>query len=107
MHMKPALLSVFLVALALGACASGTSGAKQSATAGQTAPTPDTCDAGAAQSIIGQAYTDDLAERARILSGATSVRRIGAGQMMTMEFEAARLSVELDEAGKVAAVRCG
>jgi hypothetical protein len=65
------------------------------------------CDAQGAQAAIGQAYNQPLGEQARTRSGAERVRALRPGDMTTMEFNARRLTIDVDAAGKVAGVRCG
>jgi len=74
-----------------------------------SAPQEETmhCDAGKAQWAIGKAPDDDLIERARHDAGARVVRVIAYGMMVTMEYNEARLNLDLDEQGRVQQVRCG
>lgn len=65
------------------------------------------CDAAKAQFAVGQAYGEALAERARAAAGATLVRALRPGQMVTTEFRGDRLNLEVDAGGKVIAARCG
>jgi positive regulator of sigma E activity len=65
------------------------------------------CDAVAAQKLVGQAATVDLAAKAQRLSGAEMVRWLRPGQMVTMEFREGRLNIQLDEQNRVIAIRCG
>ena len=92
-------------AATLGACATP---------AGSTPPLEpsppaetERCDAEAARSVVGQVYSAATAEQARAASGATVVRRIEPGQMVTMEFRAGRLNIDTDAGGRITAVRCG
>jgi hypothetical protein len=71
------------------------------------APPPGACNAEAARFAIGQPATAQLAEQARQRAGATRVRLIRPGQMVTMEFDGSRLNLDVDAAEKVAGVRCG
>ena len=68
---------------------------------------PGECNAQAAQSIVGQSYNTPLGEDARVRAGAERVRTLKPGDVVTMEFDARRLSIDVDAAGKVALVRCG
>lgn len=68
---------------------------------------PGECDAQGAQFAVGQAYTTPLGEQARARAGAERLRVLRPGDMATMEFNARRLTIEIDAAGKVATVRCG
>ena len=65
------------------------------------------CSESAARFAVGQAYSDQLAERAREVSGARVVRPIEPGGAYTMELRADRLNLELDAKGVVQRVRCG
>lgn len=65
------------------------------------------CDQAKAQFAVGQAYSDTLAEQAREAAGAKIVRRLVPNQAITMEFNATRLNLDTDAAGKVSSARCG
>jgi hypothetical protein len=65
------------------------------------------CDAQAAQVAVGQDYNEPLGEQARTRARAESLRTMRPGQMVTMEFNARRLSIDIDSDGKVVAARCG
>jgi hypothetical protein len=66
-----------------------------------------TCDASKAQSLVGQAATSELAAEAQRLTGADTVRWLRPGQIVTMEFREGRLNIQIDEANRVIAIRCG
>lgn len=66
-----------------------------------------TCDAKAAQSLVGRVATADIAEQARAASGANGVRVLKPGQMVTMEYRAGRLNLDVDKDNVITAVRCG
>ena len=71
-------------------------------------PPPMTdCDTSELTFLIGKPLDDALQARAQEASGARAVRIIRPGQMVTMDFVADRLNIELDAQGKVSAVRCG
>lgn len=84
-----------------------------SAPASSTATTPPStapaaaCDASKAQWAIGQALDEALLERARVDAGARVVRSLKPGQRVTMEFNAERLNVDVDDDAIVTGVRCG
>jgi hypothetical protein len=68
---------------------------------------PNECNDAAAQFAVGKTADAKLAEEARVRATALRVRMVRPGQMVTMEFDASRLTIEVDAAGKVASVRCG
>ena len=70
-------------------------------------PLGGTCDAAPAQSFVGQNTTAKVMEAARVRSGALMVRVLRPGQMITKEFDAQRLNLEVNAAGRIVAVRCG
>ncbi len=65
------------------------------------------CDAAVLQWAIGELPDDAMIERARIEAGAASVRVIADSMMVTQDYRAERLNIELDAQGRVRAVRCG
>ena len=65
------------------------------------------CDARPVQALAGRPFDAALGDQLRQRSGAERVRVVRPGQMVTMEFDERRLTVELDARGHVAAVRCG
>lgn len=74
----------------------------------EPAATPaSACDDSQAQWAIGKAATEADVEQARKDSGAKVARILKPGQMVTMEFNGERLNLDVDDAGKVSAVRCG
>jgi Peptidase inhibitor I78 family len=70
-------------------------------------PTPARCVAGQTQSIVGQPYSMELADKARQAAEAREVRKIEPGGAYTMELSPDRLNIEVDRAGIVTGVRCG
>jgi len=60
-----------------------------------------------ARSIVGEPYSDELAERARQASGARTVRRVQPGGPDTMDLRTDRLNLEVDQSGIIGGVRCG
>ena len=71
------------------------------------APLGGTCDAAPAQSFVGQNTTAKVMEAARVRSGALMARVLRPGQMITKEFDAQRVNLEVNAAGRIVAVRCG
>lgn len=67
-----------------------------------------TCDADKAHAeVVGQPASEANVERARVASGAESVRVIRPGMMVTMEFVESRLNVDVDDDGIITGLRCG
>lgn len=77
------------------------------------APTPPVadvakrCDAGNAQSAVGQAASQDVVDKAVRDSGSSTARVIKPGEAVTMDFREDRLNIEVDAGNMVTAVRCG
>ena len=71
------------------------------------APPVGECDATQVQSLIGQAYTEDLGNQAKQDANANEVRVLKPTDMTTMEFIGERLNIEVDEKGVISGVRCG
>ena len=74
-------------------------------------PVPPTaaaaCDDSQAQWAIGKKVTEAEVEQARKDSGAGTARTLKPNQPVTMEFNANRLNLDLDDTGAVTAIRCG
>ncbi|MEO7548792.1 MAG: I78 family peptidase inhibitor [Ramlibacter sp.] len=99
-----------LACLALAACAQQP-GPSQRAGPPPILSAPTTtmgaCDAAMAQFAIGRGFDAALEKEVRERSGARVVRPLRPGQMVTMEYSAQRLNLDLDIAGKVVKARCG
>lgn len=67
----------------------------------------DSCDPTAVQALVGNQATEDLNERARIAAGADTVRTLRPDQVVTMEYRAGRLNIDVDDAGIITGFRCG
>jgi hypothetical protein len=65
------------------------------------------CNAAGAQFAIGRIASGSLVEQARVLSGALMARVLRPGQVVTLEFNAQRLNLDLDSANVVTRARCG
>ena len=65
------------------------------------------CDEAAAQFTLGKTADAKLADDARARASAQRVRMVHPGQMVTMEFDVTRLTLDVDESGKVVRARCG
>lgn len=75
-----------------------------------TSPVADVakrCDAGKAQSAVGQAASQDVVDKAVSDSGSSTARVIKPGEAVTMDFREDRLNIEVDAGNMVTAVRCG
>ena len=71
------------------------------------APQPGACNAAPAQFAVGRTVDPTLRTEALQRSGASTLRVIRPGDIVTMEFSSQRLNLELDPDGRVARVRCG
>lgn len=94
-------------ALSALALLTGCAGVNEPTVGPTGAPLGGTCDAGPAQSAVGQNSTAKVVEAARVRSGAMIARILRPGQMVTKEFDAQRLNLEVDASGRIVAVRCG
>jgi len=69
-------------------------------------PGPRLCNANAVQRFMGAPMSAGLQSRLRARSGASSVRVVRPGEAMTMDFRRDRLTVELNERGRIGGLRC-
>jgi hypothetical protein len=112
-------LSLALVAgLALMACSPSTEPTPatpvEPATVAPTEPAPpattppadpaaaDTCNMAQYTALVGKPATDPA-----VPAASATVRIIKPGDQVTMDFNAARLNIDVDAAGNVSALRCG
>lgn len=65
------------------------------------------CDAAKAQALIGRVKSSKVGSDALRLSGATALRWIAPGMMVTMDYREDRVNLRVDTAGKVVKVNCG
>lgn len=110
MKTSPLLVSLPLLASALmSGCANQATPSAGAASAPATPPAAPAalCDAAPAQSAVGQTATASVMESARVRSGAQMARVLRPGQIITKEFNAQRLNLEVDANGRILAVRCG
>jgi len=70
-------------------------------------PVLGSCDDSQAQWAIGKTLTDAEVEQVRTDANAGIVRTLQPGQAVTMEFNAERINIDVDDKGAVTAVRCG
>lgn len=66
-----------------------------------------TCDATALQAQIGQKATQSVMEELRTRSGSATARILRPGQLVTMEYNATRLNLIVDDKDVMTAIRCG
>jgi peptidase inhibitor I78 family protein len=73
-----------------------------------TAPPPQPgCNAEAARNVVGQLASTQMVEQARSAAGAQTARTLKPGQMVTMEYNASRLNIDVDAGNTITNVRCG
>lgn len=102
----PAL--AFIATLLAGCAAPGSTDNGGTAAAPAPAARDDGyCDAAAVQNQVGRAYSERTAESARSRSGARTLRVLQPGQVMTMEYNPARLTLVVDDKGNIGSARCG
>ncbi|MBS0428745.1 MAG: peptidase inhibitor I78 [Proteobacteria bacterium] len=112
MTRSPSVLLAALLATALAGCASAPAPApatppQAAAPAAPPPPPPAACDAAGAQFAVGQPMTPPLEAAVRARANAASVRVLKPGQPATMEFNPARVNIDLDARNRVKTVRCG
>jgi hypothetical protein len=66
-----------------------------------------TCDAAALQPQIGHKATASVMEDLRTRSGSATARMLRPGQLVTMEYNATRLNLIVDDKDVMTAIRCG
>ncbi|EHL22559.1 hypothetical protein KYG_11909 [Acidovorax sp. NO-1] len=95
---------------ALAGCASPGPAPAPPGSPSATAPAPapaTACNAQPAQFAVGQNSTASVMESARVRSGSQMARIVRPGQMVTKEFNAQRLNLQVDANGRILAVTCG
>ena len=103
--------AVLLAPFFLGACAMTQDGARLPGDTTAEVPMDEAggfaCEAEAAAKLIGQRPSEELGQRAIDLSGARSLRWIGPGMMVTMDFREDRLNIRYNEDYRVTKIDCG
>lgn len=94
------MIRLLPLALLLGACTTS----QQPPVIGGSHPT---CKAEGLGDLIGQPGTSALAAEALRQSGASTMRWIQPGTMVTMDFRRDRLNIHLDDRNVVTKVNCG
>ncbi len=103
-----------LLGTALTGCASHGPAPAAPGSPAASAPSPSpasamvvACNAQPAQFAVGQNSTASIMESARVRAGAQMARILRPGQMVTKEFNAQRLNLQVDANGRILAVNCG
>ena len=66
-----------------------------------------TCSARPAEVLVGERYRRGVPSRAKKLSGAKTVRVVGPGDVVTMDYREDRLNLRVDYRRRITSVRCG
>ncbi|MHA6723057.1 I78 family peptidase inhibitor [Sphingomonas sp. RS2018] len=69
--------------------------------------TPGPCAAADVQGFIGRVYDATTEAELRKWTGARTIRPVRPGQMVTMDFRPDRLTVRIDDAGRIVSLACG
>src|SRR3546814_327236 len=95
----------------LSACTSWPSGQPAGTgpreSADESASTGLTCDSSPVMSLVGKTLTPELTDSAREQSHSATTRVLRPGEVMTMEYNPARLNLIVDGQGKVITIHCG
>ena len=97
--MKKAAIGALLMTVG---CAAAPGAAPNGAPAGSGA----SCDHSAVQYLVGRSSTPELRAEAQRRSGAGTVRLLRPDEIVTMEFQADRLNIHVDN-GRVTRIICG
>jgi hypothetical protein len=89
--------SILVVVFGLAGCA----------TVPSSRTAPAVCVAGVSEKFVGQPGTIERGAAIRAATHASTLRWATPGMMMTMEFNASRVTVRLGPDGKIVAVNCG
>ena len=96
----------FLKALLAGALLAGCASSPQQDSAG-AAKGDGRCNAEPVQYLLEERITTDLAERARIESGAAQLRVTHPNQPVTMDYNPQRLNIDIDDDDIIIRLSCG
>jgi hypothetical protein len=97
--------AIALPALLLAACA--TTPAPADAIAAEPSGPAGTCRGEGLASFVGQPRSDALGARMMKQTGATKIRWVEKGMMVTMDYREDRLTVYLDAANRIERASCG
>jgi hypothetical protein len=70
-------------------------------------PNSGSCNAAAAQGLVGQPASSALGAEALRLTGGSTIRWIQPGQAVTMDYRFDRVNIELDSQNRVTGITCG
>jgi hypothetical protein len=96
-----------LIALAASSVLMSACGTPATGQAPDPAPVSGRCNAAPAQFAVGRTADAALENEARTRAGAKTVRVLKPNQIVTMEFNAERLNLSVDDTGRVTRVNCG
>lgn len=99
----PILVALATTSLLISACNS----TPATGQAPDPAPVAGRCNAAPVQFAVGRNADAALENEARTRAGAKTVRVLKPNQVVTMEFNAERLNLSVDDAGRVMRVACG
>ncbi|MFN3375964.1 MAG: I78 family peptidase inhibitor [Burkholderiaceae bacterium] len=105
-YRRPNLAPLLALGLLLSACAQPPAAPEFPANS-TGAPPGGMCNAQGLASFVGQMATASVTEAVRVRAGARMARILRPGQMITKEFIAERVNLEVDAAGRIVALRCG
>lgn len=101
-------LSILALAATLAGCAASGSVGTDGSTPTPTAARGDGyCDATPVQNTLGRTYSERVVADAHSRSGARTLRVLQPGQVMTLEYNPARLTIVVDDSGNISSARCG
>jgi len=70
-------------------------------------PAAAACNAEGGRFAIGKSPTPDVVEQVRVQTGSSVVRVLHPGQVVTMDYRADRLNLDVNDRGAITGVRCG
>ena len=94
-------------ALTLSACTGGSSAGTPPQAASNPPSTRARCDAGPAQSLVGQDFGSDTLARVRAATGAQEARVLSPDWMITKEYKEGRVNVVVDPGQRIVRIHCG
>jgi len=103
--MKSTAFTLVTASALLAACAPTGHDALTAPAAPDATPAPRQCQPDAAAKLVGHAAPDDAQVTQR--TGASTIRRIAPGDMVTQDFRIERITLAIDPAGKVVSAICG